>query len=83
MEQQAMEEILTPSEVATLFKVHVNTVYKLAKEGRIPGYRVGRGWRFSRTDIVKFLSRRQRAGLKAKEGGFNRDKRKLLAGLQS
>jgi len=55
-----MEEILRPSEVAALLKIHVNTVRKLAEEDVIPGCRIGRGWRFSKTDILGLLSKKQR-----------------------
>ena len=43
-----MEEIMTPSEVANLLKIHLKTVYKLAEKGVIPGNRIGRSWRFRR-----------------------------------
>ena len=51
-----MEEIMTPSEVATLLKIHLKTVYKLAEKGAIPGSRIGRSWRFSRNDVLQLVS---------------------------
>lgn len=51
-----MEEILTPFQVAKLLKVHVKTVYKLAKEGTIAGSRIGRSWRFSKSQLMNLLS---------------------------
>jgi excisionase family DNA binding protein len=51
-----MEEIMTPSEVATLLKIHLKTVYKLAEKGVIPGNRIGRSWRFSRGDVLELVS---------------------------
>ncbi|MGE5818829.1 MAG: helix-turn-helix domain-containing protein [Deltaproteobacteria bacterium] len=51
-----MEEILTPAEVAVLFKMHLKTVYKLAEKGVIPGKRVGRSWRFNRNDVLELVS---------------------------
>lgn len=51
-----MEEIMTPSEVATLLKIHLKTVYKLAEKGVIPGNRIGRSWRFSRNDVLDLVS---------------------------
>jgi excisionase family DNA binding protein len=53
-----MEEIMTPSEVANLLKVHLKTVYKLAEKGVIPGSRIGRSWRFSRSDVMEVISSR-------------------------
>ena len=43
-----MEEILTASQVASLLQVHPRTVYKLVKQGSIPGRKFGGGWRFSK-----------------------------------
>ncbi|MGH7826469.1 MAG: helix-turn-helix domain-containing protein [Candidatus Binatia bacterium] len=53
-----MEEIMTPSEVAALLKIHLKTVYKLAEKGVIPGNRIGRSWRFSRSDVLELVSSR-------------------------
>jgi len=54
-----VEEIMTPSEVAALLKIHLKTVYKLAEKGTIPGNRIGRSWRFSRSDVLELVSSRQ------------------------
>jgi excisionase family DNA binding protein len=51
-----MEEIMTPSEVAALLKIHLKTVYKLAERGVIPGNRIGSSWRFSRSDVLELVS---------------------------
>jgi excisionase family DNA binding protein len=51
-----MEEIMTPSEVAALLKIHLKTVYKLAERHVIPGNRIGRSWRFSRSDVLELVS---------------------------
>jgi excisionase family DNA binding protein len=50
-----MPEILTPKEVAHYLKMSVLTVYKHAKEGVIPGFRVGNSWRFDKTRIDELL----------------------------
>jgi len=55
-EKKRMEEIMTPSEVAALLKIHLKTVYKLAERGVIPGNRIGRSWRFSRGDVLELVS---------------------------
>ncbi len=41
-------EVLTIKQVAEMLHLHVMTVYRLAKEGKIPGFRVGGRWRFNR-----------------------------------
>lgn len=55
-----LQEIITPAQVAALLQVHVKTVYRLAEEGVIPGNRIGRRWRFSRRDILRLVSNKQR-----------------------
>ena len=45
------EEILTITELSAHLRVHPTTIYRLLREGRIPGFRVGSAWRFSRAAI--------------------------------
>jgi excisionase family DNA binding protein len=49
------DEILTISQVSKLLKLHPRTIYKLVKNGIIPGRRVGKKWRFLRSEVIKFL----------------------------
>lgn len=57
-----MEELLTASQVADLLQVHLRTVYKLVRQGAIPGRKFGGGWRFSKGEILRMLaSETQRA----------------------
>jgi excisionase family DNA binding protein len=51
-----MEEILTASQVAELLQVHPRTVYKLVKQGSIPGKKFGGGWRFNKGEILLMIS---------------------------
>jgi excisionase family DNA binding protein len=50
----AEEEILTISELSAHLRVHPTTIYRLLREGRIPGFRVGSAWRFNRASIEKW-----------------------------
>lgn len=54
-----MDEIITPAQVAELLKIHVKTVYRLAREGVIAGNRIGRSWRFSKNHILDLLFNQQ------------------------
>lgn len=47
--------ILTIDELAAYLKIPKSTVYKLAQEGRIPGQKVGRHWRFRQDAIDRWL----------------------------
>ena len=46
-----MDEILTANEAADYLKINVRTIYRLIREGKIPGRKVGGSWRF-RKDIL-------------------------------
>lgn len=45
-------EVLTTEEAAALLRVSTKTVLALAREGTLPGEKVGRAWRFLRSDIL-------------------------------
>jgi excisionase family DNA binding protein len=48
------DDILTIAELSAHLRVHPTTIYRLLRQGRIPGFRVGSAWRFSRTAIEKW-----------------------------
>lgn len=50
-----MSDILTVEEVAEYLKLAKKTVYKLASEKKIPAFRVGKFWRFKKTDIEEWI----------------------------
>jgi excisionase family DNA binding protein len=52
------EEILTIREVADLLKLHPKTVNKLVISGKLPAYRIGRQWRFRKSEVLKTLEKR-------------------------
>lgn len=46
-------KILTANEVACLLRITKTTVYNLAAEGKISGFRVGNSWRFDMDEIIQ------------------------------
>jgi excisionase family DNA binding protein len=48
-------DILTAEQVAELLQVSTKTVYRLAGRGELRGKKVGRAWRFLRSDIRRYL----------------------------
>lgn len=52
-----VENILTIREVADLLKINEKTVYKLAAEAKIPGFKVGGSWRFDRAAIGRWIEK--------------------------
>ena len=61
----SQDDILTIAEVARLLKVADKTVYSLSQKGKLPGFKVGGQWRFSRTTIDSWIA--------AKTKGANAD----------
>ena len=51
------EAFLTTDEVLEYLQVNLRTVYRLIKAGKIPAVRVGRQWRFRKSDIDEWLAR--------------------------
>lgn len=54
-------EVLTADEAAELLRVSTKTILALARDGTLPGEKVGRAWRFVRSDLLAYL-RGQRPG---------------------
>lgn len=52
-----MEEILTLFEASRYLKVHKATIYKLAQQGGLPGFKVGKVWRFRKDKIDAWAER--------------------------
>jgi len=48
-------DILTILEVANYLKVAERTVYRLAAAKKIPAFKVGGAWRFSRAEIDQWI----------------------------
>jgi excisionase family DNA binding protein len=48
-------QVLTLTEVASLLRVPKSTVYKLAQNAKLPGFKVGKHWRFLLRDIEEWL----------------------------
>lgn len=48
-------EVLTLPEVAAYLKVTERTIYRLAGSKRIPAFKVGGVWRFSRAEIDNWI----------------------------
>ena len=55
-------EILTIREVARYLKVTDRTIYRLAAAKRIPAFKVGGTWRFSRADIDVWIRQQSTLG---------------------
>lgn len=50
------ETVMGIEDVGNYLNISKSTVYKLAQEGKIPGQKVGKQWRFLRSAVDKWLS---------------------------
>ena len=53
------DEILTVKEVAVYLKLAEKTAYRLAAEGKLPGFKVGGSWRFRKADIQTWIEQQR------------------------
>jgi len=52
-----MTDIMTIKEVADYLKINEKTIYKLAKEKKIPAFKIGGNWRFKKEAIDEWIKR--------------------------
>lgn len=50
-----MAEILTTKEAADFLKLHEKTLSRLARQGKLPGNKIGGEWRFLKEDLVGWI----------------------------
>lgn len=50
-----VDQILTIKDVAAYLKVAEKTAYRLASEGKLPGFKVGGSWRFKLKDLEAWI----------------------------
>ena len=48
-------EFFTPQEIANDLKIHVLTLYKYIRSGKLSALKFGRYYRISKDDLTKFL----------------------------
>jgi len=53
---QVSEEILNIKQLAERLQLSERTIYRLANDGVIPGFRVGKAWRFPRTQVDEWMA---------------------------
>jgi excisionase family DNA binding protein len=49
-------EIMTIEDVASYLRIPVSSAYKLAQQGKLPGQKVGRHWRFYRPTLIEWIA---------------------------
>ncbi|MGD0624845.1 MAG: helix-turn-helix domain-containing protein [Thermodesulfobacteriota bacterium] len=51
-----MPNIVTAKEVSQYLKLTESTIYKLASTGEIPGFRIGKSWRFDMDEVLRRIN---------------------------
>lgn len=52
-------EFLTAEEVAAYLRLPLSTVYKLSQDKLLPGFKVGKHWRFRREAMQAWIKQRE------------------------
>jgi len=55
MAKQVQDPVMTIDDLAKYLKLSTSTLYKLCADGKAPGQKVGRHWRFHREVIDQWL----------------------------
>jgi excisionase family DNA binding protein len=56
-----LPELLDAKQVAAYLKLHEVTVINFARQGKLPGFKVGREWRFRADEIRDWIKSRERS----------------------
>lgn len=59
---QPPPDVMTVEQLAIYLQIAKSTLYKLAQEGKVPGQKVGKHWRFHRETIDNWLKSNSHAG---------------------
>ena len=58
--RDSTDEILTIKEASQFLKIGKTTLYKLARNDEIPARKVGREWRFVRSQLLEWMEEREK-----------------------
>jgi excisionase family DNA binding protein len=53
--EETQDNILTIENLSSYLKIPKSTLYKLAQDGKLPGQKIGKDWRFRRDVIDRWL----------------------------
>lgn len=69
-------EVISDVECAAMLDCTVDQVRELSGAGELPGFKIGRAWRFIRSDLIAYLA--EKARTEAEERRSRRAKRELV-----
>ena len=53
------DEFWTAEEVSAYLRIPQSTIYKLAQDSVLPGFKVGKHWRFRRDTIINWIKEKE------------------------
>lgn len=53
------DQILTLKQVAQYLQLAEKTTYRLAADGKLPGFKVGGSWRFKKNDLEHWIEQQK------------------------
>lgn len=51
-----MEDLLTIEDISKILRLKLLTVYRWVESGKIRGIKIGKGWRFKKGEVERFLN---------------------------
>lgn len=57
-----MANIVKAKELGQYLKLSESTIYKLATDGKLPGFRIGKSWRFDLDEVLRLIQKEKRRG---------------------
>ncbi|MCI5049680.1 MAG: helix-turn-helix domain-containing protein [Rickettsiales bacterium] len=60
-------DVMTIKELSEYLKLNEKTAYRLASEGKIPGFKVGGSWRFRKSEIDRWIVEQEQGKQKQNE----------------
>ncbi len=65
MSPQLKDELLTVAETCRYLKVTPRTLYRYIKDGDLPAFKLGKEWRFVRSELEQWIRQRASASRRA------------------
>ncbi|PJB72877.1 MAG: DNA-binding protein [Alphaproteobacteria bacterium CG_4_9_14_3_um_filter_47_13] len=53
-------EMMTLRELGVYLKMPEKTLYRIAAEGKVPGFKVGASWRFRKSEIDRWIRQQEK-----------------------
>ncbi len=64
-----MRDVMTIDQLAEYLQIPKSTIYKLVQDGKVPGKKVGRQWRFHREAVDAWLAATPDLGVRDQPAG--------------